>query len=363
MNSRFALVAVAATVLSACSKPKPAATDAGPPTVDVAADNIAIVDSNLVENGPALSGTLAPQQVAQLRAQLAGAVVALPVEEGMSVRSGQTVAVIDTSTVAEAVRSSKSQLVSMTLAADVAHRNEERSRNLHTAGAIADRDMEVAHNQAVASDAAVADARSKLTTAERQLANGVVRAPFAGVVSTKPANVGDVLSLGNPILTIVDPSDLELQGSVGADALVAIKMGTKVEFSVNGNAGHVFNGKVTRINPTVDSVTRQVKIYVSVPNHDRVLAGGLFAQGRVTIATMRTLSIPTAALDAKAQSPTVHRIKNGKVEVVPVTVGLRDDLAERVQITGGVERGDTLLVGAALSTPAASAVRITKADH
>jgi RND family efflux transporter MFP subunit len=172
-----------------------------------------------------------------------------------------------------------------------------------------------------------------------------------------------VLSVGNPIVTIVDPSDLELQGSVGADALPQVRTGAKVEFSVNGNPGKMFDGRVTRINPTVDSVTRQVKIYVSVPNHDRALAGGLFAQGRVTVASVRTLEIPTAALDSKVSTPTVRRVKNGVVEVVPISIGLRDDLTERVQVTGGLALGDTLLLGAAMSTPAASTVRITKADR
>jgi membrane fusion protein (multidrug efflux system) len=348
--------------LAGCNRAKPA-IDTPPPLVDVTAANTVTADSGLVESGPALSGTLAAQRTVQLRAQLAGTILLLPVEEGSNVTAGQIVAVMDTASVAEAARSAKSQLGSMQLAAQVAHRNDERSRNLHDAGAIADRDLEVAHNQAVASDAAVADAKSRLTTAEKALSNAVVHAPFSGVVSTRPAHVGDVLQLGNPILTIVDPEDLEVDGSVGADALVSIKRGAKVQFSVNGNPGHIFTGEVARINPAVDSVTRQVKLYISVPNHEHSLAAGLFAQGRIAVQSVHGLAIPTAALDPKASSPTVHRLKGGKVELVPVTVGVRDDLAERIQVTGGLALGDTLLIGAALSTPATASVRITQADH
>jgi membrane fusion protein, multidrug efflux system len=348
--------------LAACGKKSVVDSVPVPPS-DVAAENTAVVDSGLVESGPSISGTLTPDRAAQLRAQAAGALVALYVEEGAPVTAGEAVALIDTVSLADAARSARSQLVSMQLSADVAKRNYERYTNLHNAGAIADRDLEVSHNQFVAADAAMADARSKLTTAEKQLANATVRAPFAGVVSTRPASAGDVLQIGAAIMTIVDPTELQLEASVAAEFIAQIKIGAKVDFSVNGNAGHLFSGRVARINPTVDSVTRQVRLYITVPNHDRTLAAGLFAQGRVAMSVARGLAIPTGALDAKASSPTVHRLKGGKLEFVPVTLGVRDDLAERVEVKSGLAVGDTLLVGAALSTPVGTPVRVTRGDH
>jgi RND family efflux transporter MFP subunit len=350
-----------AVVLAACGK-KPA-DSAPPPPTDVAAENIAVVDTALVENGPSVSGTLTPDRAAQLRAQVPGAILALYVDEGAAVTAGQAVALIDTLSLADAARSARSQLMSMQLSADVAKRNYERYVNLHNAGAIADRDLEVSHNQSVAADAAMADAKSKLTTAEKQLANATIRAPFDGVVSTRPASSGDVLQVGNPIMTIVDPTELQLEASVAAEFIAQMKVGTRVDFSVNGNAEHVFAGRVARINPTVDSVTRQVRLYITVPNHDRALAGGLFAQGRAALTSVRGLAIPSGALDLKASSPAVHRLKDGKVEVVPVILGVRDDLAERVEVKSGLAAGDTVLVGAALSTPAGIAVRIARGDH
>ncbi len=272
------MIAIAA---AACHRAQ--APAAAPPPTDVSSDNVAVVDSALVETGPELSGTLAPQRSAQLRAQVAGEVLALPVKEGAAVSSGEIVAIMDSTALAAAARSAQSQLGSAQLAADVAARNYQRSQNLHAAGAIADKDLETAHNQAVAADAAVANARSALAMADKQLANAVLRAPFAGVVSARPANVGDVLQVGNPVITIVDPSDLELDASVPAEHIAQLTPGTKVEFSVNGNPGKVFDGHIARVNPTVDSVTRQLKLYIAVPNEDRSLAAGQFAQGRVTL--------------------------------------------------------------------------------
>lgn len=349
-------------LLAACGGKKPVAEAAEPPPVNIAADNIAIVDTGVVEQGPPLSGTLAPQRSAQLRAQLSGT-VALFAEEGAAVSSGQLVALIDTIAIGDAARSARSQLLSAQLAADVAKRNYERSQTLHAAGAISDRDLEMAHNQSVASDAMLADAKSRVTGADRQLANARVHAPFSGVVSERPASSGDVVQTGSPIMTIVDPTLLQLEASVPADQLAQIKPGSKVEFNVSGLASRSFTGKVSRINPSVDPTTRQVRVYVTIPNGTRAIAAGAFADGRVAVTSIRALTVPLTAIDTKAASPSVLRVRNGVIEAVTVTLGIRDDVTERVQITKGVSAGDTLLIGAALRTPVGVRVVVANANR
>ncbi|MGH7593204.1 MAG: efflux RND transporter periplasmic adaptor subunit [Gemmatimonadales bacterium] len=362
MNRSLRLAVV--LLLTASCGGKPATpSDAAPPPANIATDNIAIVDTALVESGPSLSGTLAPERAAQLRAQVGGALLGLYVDEGAAVSAGQTVALIDTVPLAESARSARSQLISAQLAADVAKRNYERSGTLHGAGAIADRDLELAHNQSAAADAGLADARSRANTAEHLLVNAIVRAPFAGVVSERPASAGDVLQVGAPILTVVDPTRLQLEASVPADQLSNIRVGGKVEFTVTGALRQAFAGRIARINPSVDPTTRQVRLYVSVPNAGRALAAGAFVEGRVAVTSVRALTVPLAALDTRAAAPSVKRVHNGIVESVAVTLGVRDDLAERVQVTGGVSLGDTLLVGGVLSTPAGVAVRIPHANR
>jgi membrane fusion protein (multidrug efflux system) len=348
--------------LAACAK-KPAPPAGPPPAANIPAEGIAIVDSALVEKGPSLSGSLMPERAAQLRAQVSGALLSLPVDEGAVVSAGQVVAMIDTIALADAARSARSQLVSAQLSADVAKRNYERAQTLHTAGAIADRDLETAHNQSVAADAALADVRSRVTSAEKQLGNATIRAPFAGVVSERPASSGDVVQVGSAILTVVDPSQLQLEASIPADEMSTVKTGAKVEFSVTGYPQRTFAGRIARINPTVDPATRQVRLYVSVPNPGRALVAGAFAQGRVAVTSTRGLTIPITALDAKATVPSVKRIRNGVVESVAVTLGIRDDVAERIEITKGLSVGDTVLVGGVLGTPVGTNVRIAHGDR
>ena len=120
---------------------------------------------------------------------------------------------------------------------------------------------------------------------------------------------------------------------------------------------------MARINPEVDPATRQVRLYVSVPNSNRALAAGAFAQGRVAVSSVRALTVPLTALDTKAAVPSVKRIRNGVVESVAVTLGVRDDVAERVEILTGLSAGDSVLVGAVLGTPVGAAVRVAHANR
>ena len=152
---------------------------------------------------------------------------------------------------------------------------------------------------------------------------------------------------------------MQLEASVPAEQLASIRVGLPVNFTVNGYPGRQFLGHITRINPTADPTTRQVRIYVSIPNAGRTLVGGLFATGRLSSATRMGLVVPAGAVDVRGTSPSVVRVRLGKVEKVPVQVGLTDKSSESIEITAGIQAGDTLLLGAAQGITPGTVVRIS----
>jgi hypothetical protein len=97
---------------------------------------------------------------------------------------------------------------------------------------------------------------------------------------------------------------------------------------------------------------------VSVPNTGGQLVAGLFAQGRVASESRDALRAPITAVDASGSTTTVLRVKGGKVERVPVRVGLRDEQSEMLELVSGVTPGDTLLIGAAQSITPGTPVRV-----
>ncbi|MBC8087241.1 MAG: efflux RND transporter periplasmic adaptor subunit, partial [Phycisphaerae bacterium] len=292
-------------------------------------------------------------------AEVSGAVLQTMVEQGQRVSEGMQLGRIDDATINDQTISAKSAVTQAQLSVDQATRELQRSTTLLAAGAIAARDREGAERTLVGAQAQLADAKSRVSMAEKTLRNTIIRAPFAGVVSERSVSPGDVVAPGTALFTIVDPSSLRLEASVPAEAIGSIRVGSPVMFAVNGYPGREFEGKVTRINPTADAVTRQVRIYASVPNSSGRLVGGLFANGSVATDTRVGLMVPDKAVDQTGISPFVMRVKGGKVEKVDVTIGLHDVATETMEITKGLAVGDTVLLGTAQGISVGTQVRVS----
>jgi RND family efflux transporter MFP subunit len=346
-----ALVAIAVLTAAACSgtgakEAEPAAA-AAPPVLEIGGENTLRVDTGEVIVGPVVSGTLTPLTQATVRAELGGAVLRVSAEQGQAVRKGQVLASIEAPTQDDAVRSAESSVRSEVQNLEQAQREVARAESLVKAGAIASRDVENARNAVITAESRVADARARLSSARKGLADATVVSPISGIVADRPVNTGDVVAPGTPLYTIVDPASMQLEASVPSESLAAVRVGATVQFSVRGYPDQAFVGRIERISPTADPVTRQVPIWVSVDNRGGRLVGGLFAEGRVTQEARKGLVVPLSVVNEDEGAATVLRVADGKVDRVPVTLGLRDPQTERVVVTSGLEAGDILLRGVA----------------
>lgn len=358
-----ALAVSMAFVLGGCGQGAPARTPtADTPSATVGPENIVVVDSGVLRSGPMISGSLEAEQQATVRAEIAGQVMQTYVEQGESVRRGQLMATIDATSLREAALSAQSAVRSAQSTLDNAQRDLQRNQRLYQAGAIAERDVQAAQQAVTTAQAALADAKARLTLAQQQLDKATVRAPFAGVVSVRSVNGGDVMQPGTEMFTIVNPSSMRLQASVPAAQLSALRVGAAVRFSVTGYPNRTFTGHISRISPTADPATRQVQIYVSIPNAGNALVAGLYAQGTVASETVQGLVAPATAIDRSGLTPTVVRIQQGKAQRVPVQLGLRDSQTNEVEVRSGLALGDTLLLGAAATVTPGTAVHVIPAS-
>ncbi|HSK20851.1 MAG TPA: efflux RND transporter periplasmic adaptor subunit [Longimicrobiales bacterium] len=320
------------------------------PAVTVGQESIHVVGSGAVSTGPVISGSLQPERKATVRAEVAGAVLSTSVDVGQTVRQGQVVARIDDLAIRAGFESAQSAVRAADGAALVARRNVQRMETLVGEGAVAERAVEDARTAALAAERQLADARAALAQAETLLSKTVLRAPISGVVAERSANAGDVVQPGMALLTVVDPSSMQLEASVPSEQLASVRVGAPVEFRVNGYA-QSFTGTVDRVSPVADPVTRQVRVFISIPNAQNRLVGGLFAEGRIQAETRAGLTAPATAVQTIAGATDgrseVLRIRGGVVELVEVVTGLRDVESETIEIASGVGAGDTLLIGAA----------------
>ena len=356
------LLASLAIGLSACGK-KPDASAAAPeqPTL-ITVDNISVVDTMAIASGPSLSGELMADRSASVRAEVPGSVVQVFVEVGQKVAAGTALARIDATTASAAELSARTGVTATEAQAAQAKKELDRSERLNAAGAIADRDLENARLTYSTTMAQLANVKSAYAQANKQLSNATVRAPFAGVVAAKSVSAGDVVSPGAALFTVVDPKSKRLEAAVPAAQIGQIRVGQPVAFAVSGYGDRKFTGTVTRVSPVADPTTRQVQILASIPNSAGTLVGGLFAEGRVNAESRTALVLPATAIDQRGATPAVMRVRGGRVERVTVTLGIRDEQRENFEITSGVQRGDTVLLGAAQAIGEGKQVRVSSVN-
>jgi RND family efflux transporter MFP subunit len=351
------VLAAATMTTTACRRGKSVAVTSDS-TMVVGPENIAVVKLAPIASGPAISGTLTPEEQATVRAEVAGAVLQTYAEQGDRVAKGQRLARLDDSAIRDQVLSAQSAVTTARNSVNIAERDVQRNQTLLKAGAIAPRALEESQNTLTSAQAQLANARAQLANAQKQLDKTDIVSPFTGVVSQRQVSAGDVVQPGGALYTIVNPATMRLEASVPADALAEVHVGAPVTFTVNGYPERQFTGRVTLINPIADPATRQVRIIVSLPNTGNVLVGGLFANGHVSSETHTASVIPIAAVDERGLQPFVMKLDRGHARKTQVQLGLRDAATESVEVIKGLAPGDTVLLGAALGISPGTPVRI-----
>lgn len=349
MSRRLAAaLLVALTALAACNGAPEANASATPVTIQLGPEGIAVAQMTTLASGPILSGTLVADRTAQIRAEVPGSVLQVFRDPGAVVAAGTSLAKIDDRAISDVFLSARSGLAAAEAAADLAARELARAEKLAAAGAIADRDLENARRANLVATTAMFDARARLAQAQKQVDATNVLTPYAGIVSERFVNPGDVVAPGAPLFVVVDPATMKLEAAIPAEQLATVRVGAPVRFAVTGYPGRTFEGRIASINPAADPQTRQVRLSVRIPNAGNRLVAGLFAEGRVAANAREALTLPAAAVDQRGLSPAVLRLRGGVTEKVEVTLGARDQASDRLEITKGLTAGDTVLVGAAL---------------
>ena len=346
--------------LAACGRGDASeAPSTDPITVNVGPEGIAVATRTALSIGPLLSGSLVAERTAQIRAEVPGAVVSVNVDPGAVVTRGTSLAKIDDRAIQDAYLGARSGFTAAQQSADLAARELSRAERLHAAGALADRDLENARRADLGARSMLDDARARLSQAEKARDAANVLAPYDGVVSERYVNPGDIVNPGAPLFAVVDPSTMRLEAAVPASELAMLRVGAPVRFTVTGYPGRSFEGRISSINPQADPQTRQVRLFVRIPNQGQRLVAGLFAEGRVASETRDALLVPTSSVDERGLTPVVVRLRNGSTERVSVTLGARDRALDAIEIVEGLAPGDTVLVGAALGITVGSRVQVS----
>jgi HlyD family secretion protein len=315
------------------------------------------------------SGYVTARRAATVSSKVTGKVIEVLIEEGMKVEAGQILARLDSSNVEKSLQVAEARLDSArkTLAETKANL-EQAERELRRAVQLAEakvasqseldrNDAEVKTLQArlQRQEADVAVAEREVALWKQQLEDTIIRAPFAGIVTSKDSQPGEMISpvsagggfTRTGICTIVDMSSLEIEVDVNESYINRVAPGQPVEARLDSYPDLRIPAKVIAIIPTADRQKATVKVRVGFEKLDSRILPDM----GVKVAFQRTgetpkqasgVSIPKAALRQIDGRDSVWLIRNGKAERRAVTVS--DTRDQEVIIAAGVSGGDRVVV-------------------
>jgi RND family efflux transporter MFP subunit len=362
-SSRIPSLIVAAFA-AACSKSSSTTTaDSSAPTpIVVNAQDIAVAETRTIGSVVLVSGNLDPADVVEVKSQIAGTITGVTVDRGSPVSRGDVLAVIEAQGIRSQAAGAQAQVAAARAQLSVAQQRLEASKKLFEAGAISSIEYKTAQANVDAAEAQLAAAQANAAGASESAARATIRAPITGVVSARAVSGGEAVATNAELFTIVNSNELELRGQVGVSEAARIRVGQAVTFTLDGYPNQVFRGSVARIDPTADPTTRQVGVYVRLPNQGRRIVGGQYARGRIeTGGTTTSVVVPEAAVVSRhADSATVYVVIGNRVARRAIVAGPRDDATGLVAVLSGVKAGERVLLnpssdigeGTLISTPA-----------
>lgn len=314
--------------------------EAVPATLEFGAADIAVVTIQPLARTVSVSGSLLPQTQAIVKATVPGEVRRLLVREGDTVRQGAVVAEIDTSEARARLEAALADQAERRSRQAIAARNRDTNLALLQQNFISQNAFDQLRSTYEGSEAAVQWADAQVKLVRKSIDDAVVRAPISGQVAKRMANEGERVSPDGALLSIVDLSRMELEVTVPASDVASIATDQVVRFRVDGYADRPFEGRVARINPVTEIGSRAIKVFIAVPNPDRSLRGGMFAQGLITLSTTSQRPVvPMAAVIEEAGQSYVFTVEEGKLAKRAIALGLRDEATGMVVVDNGLHEG------------------------
>lgn len=346
MLRKTLLVLAVASLLTACGKGGQE-TAAGAATAArnllIAPEDLLAIGSNALASGPVITGSVQPERNADLRAEVSAVVLQVLKENGEAVRRGDVLLRLDETAIRDSMNSAAeaSRVAARTL--DQAGRALERLTTLRASGMVSAQALEDAEIRRNNAQSDLASARTRAVQAQQQLQRTVVRAPFDGIVSERKASSGDTVQIGKELIKVIDPASMRFEGLVSADKIGVVQTGQPVRFRINGYAGQDFAGRVRRIDPAANAVTRQVAVLVDFDGKTQPRVAGLYAEGRIEADSVAALMIADSALVRAGDKAYAWRLRGKTLNKVALGLGARDARSGLWEVRSGLAAGDTVL--------------------
>jgi membrane fusion protein (multidrug efflux system) len=298
-------------------------------------------------------GSFSASQQASLSAEVSGLVTAIQFHSGQKVQAGQTLVELNPAPL-------KAQLAQLEAQAALAELNLKRDE--------AQLKVQAISQAVVDTDRATLKGTQAQVVAQKALiAQKTIRAPFSGQLGIRQVNLGQYLAPGSAVVTLqkLDPVDIDF--TVPQSQIDLVRVGMPAQVETSAVPGRTFTGKVTAIEPQLDTATRNLKVRARLSNPGNVLLPGVFATVRLTQGKpAQHVTLPNAAVAYNPYGATVFIVTeagkgaDGKPSLTVqqrfITTG--PTRGDQVAVLKGVKVGETVVTAGQLKLHNGSAVTV-----
>ncbi|WP_293953973.1 MULTISPECIES: efflux RND transporter periplasmic adaptor subunit [unclassified Sphingobacterium] len=290
------------------------------------------------------NGTFSPKQEVTVSAQTAGRVVRVLVDEGSRVSAGQTLAIIEGDKLN--VNVANAQAAYTNAQADL-----QRFESAYSTGGVTKQQLDQVKLQ-------FENAKNNLQASKLNAGDVTIKTSVSGIVNARKIEPGTYLNIGAPAFDIVNVATLKLRVNVDEKNVATLKIGQSVDVSASVYADERFTGKITFIAPKSDG-SLNFPVEIEVNNASNKLRAGMygtaiFGEGVAT----NTLIVPRNAFVGSVSDNKIFVLKNGKA--IETTVKSGRNFGDYIEILGGLQDGDQVIVSGQINLFDQSPVEIIK---
>lgn len=288
------------------------------------------------------AGEVRGRYESQLAFQVNGKISKRNVELGSIVNMRDVLMQIDAKDIQQTVNSSAAQVASASSQLRLAESNLNRYRQLLDQGAISQSQYDQYANDYNVAVAGVQQASSQYAQGANQLDYSLLRADKPGVVSSISAEIGQVVSAGQAIVTIVQDGEREVEISIPENRIEELRNAGQIKATFWALPKISVDGKIRTISPMADQITRTFKVRISLNNPPPEIKLGMTAAIHVADNyTQHTVNIPLSAIYQDGNTPAVWVVKDNVITLRPITTG--NFGSGTIQVLSGLKSGDCIV--------------------
>ena len=335
------LYVLASTLLVVACKEKPKSVDKFNPNAPVSVD-ITIAETQKIEKQIEVNGTVLANDFVELHPEVNGRITFLQIPEGKLITAGTIIAKLNDADLQAQLAKANAQL-------ELAVINEKRNKQLLAIKGMNQSDYDASLQQVKSLQADVAYTKSLIEKT-------IVKAPFTGQIGLRQVSVGAYINTTTTIATIQKLDQLKLDFTIPEVYATYVSVGKKVNIATASSNSTNLTGIITAIEPQIIAASRNLKVRTSFKG--KVLPG---AYAKVYLGESNakpSIMVPSNVIIPDSKSKQVVVVKNGQAKFVNVETGYRTQTA--VEITKGLEVGDSVIVAGMLFVKDGSKLKIGK---